>query len=81
MIIDGDCFAALAMIRLCRNEIPPTLVVSILRLLTEPDARLEREALYRHYALEKAHFPGGLSSGLTAADSQPFLIKLSFVFN
>jgi arylsulfatase A-like enzyme len=37
--------------------------VSILPLLTDPDTRLERDALYRHYPLDKPHFLGGRSSG------------------
>ncbi|MEK7751331.1 MAG: sulfatase/phosphatase domain-containing protein, partial [Acidobacteriota bacterium] len=37
--------------------------VSFAPLLAKPDARLEREALYWYYPLEKPHFLGGRSSG------------------
>jgi len=37
--------------------------VSILPLLTDSEARLERDTLYWHYPLEKPHFLGGRSSG------------------
>ncbi|MCX6634346.1 MAG: DUF4976 domain-containing protein [Acidobacteria bacterium] len=37
--------------------------VSFAPVLGKPDARLEREALYWHYPLEKPHFLGGRSSG------------------
>jgi arylsulfatase A-like enzyme len=36
---------------------------SILPLFTDPDAHLERDALYWHYPLDKPHFLGGGSSG------------------
>lgn len=37
--------------------------VSILPVLKDADARLDREALYWHYPLHKPHFLGGRSSG------------------
>ena len=37
--------------------------VSILPLLTDSEARLERDTLYWHYPLDKPHFLGGRSSG------------------
>ena len=37
--------------------------MSILPLLVDPDAHLERETLYWHYPLDKPHFLGGRSSG------------------
>lgn len=37
--------------------------VSLLPVLMDPDARLERDTIYWHYPLEKPHFLGGRSSG------------------
>ena len=37
--------------------------VSILPILKDPQAKLDREALFWHYPLEKPHFLGGRSSG------------------
>ena len=37
--------------------------VSILPLLKDPSARLQRDALYWHYPLDKPHFLGGRSAG------------------
>jgi arylsulfatase A-like enzyme len=37
--------------------------VSILPLLKDPQAKLDRDALFWHYPLEKPHFLGGRSSG------------------
>ncbi len=37
--------------------------ISILHLLKNPKAKLERNALYWHYPLEKPHFLGGRSAG------------------
>jgi len=39
--------------------------VSILRLLTDPESRLEQRTFYWHYPLEKPHFLGGRSAGAT----------------
>jgi len=37
--------------------------VSILPILKDPQAKLDRDALFWHYPLEKPHFLGGRSSG------------------
>jgi arylsulfatase A-like enzyme len=37
--------------------------MSIMSLLTDPDASLERDALFWHYPLDKSHFLAGRSSG------------------
>ena len=42
--------------------------VSILPILKDPQAKLDRDALFWHYSLEKPHFLGGRSSGAIRQD-------------
>ncbi len=65
-----DFYPTLAVAAGCEPAAAQTMDgVSLVPLLKDPEAKLERDMLYWHYPLEKPHFLGGRSAGAVRGDN------------